>query len=293
MTTHPDETPYREVGIEKIHVPEGRRRLDESKVAALAESIAVLGLLQPVGLTSDHRLIYGLHRLEAHRRLGRGKIPSLFHSLDELHQRLAEIDENIQRSNLTVLDTCRALARRKDIYEALHPESQPVTKRGGPGRGKKTSDKMSPVSFGKDTAAKIGKHRRTVERMVKLGNELDDEAAKLLADTPFADKPGVLAKLARLPGDAQRHAAEKLAQGQARTLAAATGVTTSAPTVQDDAKRGLSGLKAVVAALKSCGVYAQHEGTMLAVKRVLEKHAHGLDAEDTSEADEEEFLCRG
>lgn len=76
-------------------------------------------------------------------------------------------------------------------------------------------------------------------------------------------------------------------------MAAATGVTTSAPTVEEDAKRGLSGLKAVVAALKSCGVYAQHEGAMLAVKRVLEEHAQSLDAEDTSETDEEEFVCRG
>ena len=181
----------------------------------------------------------------------------------------------------------------KGIYQALHPETQPVTIRGGPGRGKKTSDKTSPVSFAKDTAAKIRKHHRTVERLVKLGRELDDEAAKLLADTPFANKSGVLTKLTRLPGDAQRRAAEKLAQGQVRTVAAATAGTTSVPTAQDDVKRGLRGLQALVTALKSCGLYDEHEGAVLRIKRALEEHAQGLDEKATSEADEEEFVCRG
>ena len=59
----------------------------------------------------------------------------------------------------------------------------------GPDVGK-TSDKMSPVSFTKDTAAKVGKHHRTVQRMVEIGKGLDDQAAKLVADTPFAEEGG-------------------------------------------------------------------------------------------------------
>jgi len=69
-------------------------------------------------------------------------------------------------SQLTKLQEGQALKRRKEIYEALHPETKPVRERGGPGRGNKTNDKMSPVSFASDTAAKTGKSKRTVERAV-------------------------------------------------------------------------------------------------------------------------------
>lgn len=152
---------------------------------------------------------------------------------------------------------------------------------------------MSPVSFTKDTAAKTGRSRRTVERMVKLGKSLDDEAARLLANTPFADNSGVLTKLARLPGEAQRRAAEKLAGGQARTVEAATGASASAPTTPHDANRGLTGLRTVVAALKSCGIYNVHEGAVLTIKHALEHYTKDADAEDASEPDEETMTWTG
>ncbi len=285
---------YDEVPVAKIHVPEGRRPVDEARVLSLAESIDELGLLHPVGLTVDYRLIYGARRLAAYQLLGRTNIPALIHNLDELHRQIVEIDENIQRSALTVLETCKALARRKEIYETLHPGTQSVTKRGGPGRGrKKTSDKVSPVSFTEDTAVKLRKCRRTVERMVKLGESLDDEAAKLLEDTSVANKQSELSKLCRLPRDVQRQVAEKLAEGQAPSVAAATGTTASAPNIQNDAKRGLVGLTAVVAALKNCDIYDEHAGAVLSIKHALEHHAKGPDTEVTSKSDEEVSEWRG
>jgi ParB family chromosome partitioning protein len=273
------EAVYTPVPLEKITVPEGRRRVDETRVAALAASIADVELLQPVALTSDYRLIFGAHRLAAYRRLGRLVIPASIHDLDDLHLELAEIDENIQRSTLTALETSKALARRKEIYEALHPDTRPVTKRGGPGRGKKTSDKMSPVSFTEDTAAKVGKHHRTIQRMVEIGKGLDDEAAKLLADTPLANKQSELKQLSKLPSDIQRQVAEKLVGGQARTVAAA--ITTPAPATVAPApdpaanavQRGLKGLAAVVVALKACGIHDSHQSAVQAIKQALEQHA--------------------
>jgi hypothetical protein len=62
----------------------------------------------------------------------------------------------------------RALRRRKEIYEALHPETRSVRERGGPGRGNKTSENVALVSFTSDTSAKTGKSKRSVEMSVAL-----------------------------------------------------------------------------------------------------------------------------
>lgn len=293
------EAVYTPVALEKIIVPHGRRRVDAIKVAALAASIAEVGLLQPVALTSDYRLIFGAHRLAALSQLGRKEIPSLIHHLDELHLELAEIDENLQRHVLTVLETSRALARRKDIYEALHPGTQSVTKRGGPGRAKKTSDKMSPVSFAKDTAAKLGKHHRTVERMVEIGLGLTEEVANLLLETPIANKQCELKRLSKLRPDTQRQVAEKLVAKQASTVAAAMEALTpstvppaGARTVQA-AQRGLKGLRALVAALKECGSYVNHESALQTIKQTLERQAQAVNNDDASDSDEEDCEWRG
>jgi ParB family chromosome partitioning protein len=290
---------YTPVPLEKITVPEGRRRVDKTRVAALAASITEVGLLQPVALTGDYRLIFGAHRLAAYQQLKLRAIPASIHDLDGLHLELAEIDENIQRSALTALETCKALARRKEIYEALHPETRPVTKRGGPGRGKKTSDKMSPVSFTKDTAAKVGKHHRTVQRMVEIGDGLDDQAAKLLAATSVANQQNELKKLSKLPSDTQRQVAEKLVGGQACTVAtamAALGPTTADPAPDPAAQavqRGLKGLAAVVVALKACGVHDNHQSAVQAIQQALEQHAAVADNDSTSEPEEEVIEWRG
>jgi ParB family chromosome partitioning protein len=127
---------------------------------------------------------------------------------------LAEIDENIQRSDLTEAQEVKALARRKEIYESLHPETKHVTKRGGPGRGKKTTDKMAVVSFTDDTAAQTGKSPRQVRRDVAIGEAIPDDVADAIEDTPVADNKSQLEKLSKLPEDEQREVAEKLQSGE-------------------------------------------------------------------------------
>ena len=41
--------------------------------------------------------------------------------MDALHTELAEIDENVIRTGLSDLELSELLARRKKIYETLHP----------------------------------------------------------------------------------------------------------------------------------------------------------------------------
>lgn len=70
-----------EVPVDKVK-PGGfaLRDLDEAAVQGLAESIRASGLLQPIMVkpTRDgYELVFGLHRLEACRRLGWKRIPAL------------------------------------------------------------------------------------------------------------------------------------------------------------------------------------------------------------------------
>lgn len=212
--------------IQLIDIKVGPRR-DEPKPAsikALAESIVEIGLLHPIGVTENLRLIYGRTRMLAFQRLGRHTIPAIIHKMDDLHAELAEIDENIQRRVLNALQEAKALKRRKEIYEALHPE----TKKPGRGKNQHTpSDKMSLgteiPTFTDDTSTKTGKSRRTVERAVEIGENLTDAAAEKIADSPIAKNRGELKKLADLTPEKQVKAAEKIASGKAKTVDQATG----------------------------------------------------------------------
>lgn len=215
-----------DVSIASIEVPSSHRATNSGKVKVLAESIREIGLMQPIGLTEDKRLIFGRHRLEAFVYLGRTHIPAIIHKLDKLKAELAEIDENIYRHNLSAVQEAKALARRKVLYEAIHPETKPVTERGGPGRGKKTTEKISTVSFADDTASRTGKTSRTVRSAVELGNKISDAAAVQLHGTKLADNKSELKKLAELDEDTQFAVAKKIADGEAKTVDQATGKTT-------------------------------------------------------------------
>jgi len=204
---------YEEVRLADIVVPNNRRPISSATVNALMSSILEIGLQNPIGLTTDYRLIHGAHRLAAYRELQWDAIPAIIHDLDELHAELAEIDENIQRKQLTKAEECKALARRKQIYESLHPE----TKRGGDktAKSKKQNDKMS---FSSDTAAKTGKSKRSVERDAALGLALSDDVLEKIAATPVANNKSELKKLAKLDADMQQTVANMLAEGECSSV---------------------------------------------------------------------------
>ena len=115
------------VPLDKIIVAEGRRKIDKKKLESLTESIKELGLINPISVTSDYTLIAGYHRLEAFRTLGKDEIPVMILDLKDARAELAEIDENLIRNELSVLEQAECLKRRKEIYESIHPQ----TKKGG------------------------------------------------------------------------------------------------------------------------------------------------------------------
>jgi ParB family transcriptional regulator, chromosome partitioning protein len=134
--------------------------------------------------------------------LDRTEIDAMVVPFRGLQAELAEIDENLIRNELTELELSRSLARRKEIYEAIHVVSRPVheSKIAGPGRGHyKTSADSAPVSFAWDVAAKTGMARRTVLTKVQIGKNLTAAAADLVRGTSVEDNETSLLEIARLP----------------------------------------------------------------------------------------------
>lgn len=101
--TGASETPIREYrAIDSIVVAD-RHRSDLGDLSDLAASIKAIGMLNPVTITADGRLIAGQRRMEACRLLGWDVVPvrvagRLTEAVDLL---IAERDENVCRKEMT------------------------------------------------------------------------------------------------------------------------------------------------------------------------------------------------
>jgi ParB-like chromosome segregation protein Spo0J len=94
---------------------EGRFRKDFGDIPALANSIKTIGLLQPIGIDSGYRLVFGERRLRAFQHLGRENIPARFVNLESLLS--GEYAENEFRKDFTA-------SERVEIGKALEVELQ-------------------------------------------------------------------------------------------------------------------------------------------------------------------------
>ncbi len=206
------------IPIHEIKINPGRRETAPDSVRELADSIAEIGLLNPIIVDRGHTLIAGLHRLEAAKLLGWREIECVVSELEGLRAELAEIDENFVRSDLTPLEFGELLLRRKELYEALHPE----TKNGGDhssAESRTSKCRSAPVSsFAQDTAEKLGVGRWTVERQVQIVKRLTPETKDILrgAEAPVTRKEALA--LSRLAPGPQAEAAALLAAGEIQSV---------------------------------------------------------------------------
>lgn len=208
------------ININDIKINPGRREAALEDVQRLSESIAEVGMMNPITITSDHNLIAGLHRLEAAKRLGWTEIECTISDMDELHTELAEIDENVIRTGLSDLELSDLLARRKKIYETLHPATIARNLLGHASNYESSSDKLTGKEkpFSQDTAEKMGVSPRTVERHVQIGENLTPETKEILrgADTKITKQN--LTKLSRLEPEQQSEAAKRLTEGTIKSV---------------------------------------------------------------------------
>lgn len=207
------------ININKIKVGANRREALAEDVKALSKSIAEVGMMNPITVDANHNLVAGLHRLEAAKLLGWTEIECNVCKLDELHAELAEIDENVVRTGLSDLELSELLARRKKIYEALHPETIARNLPGHASNFESSSDKLTveAKTFSQDTAEKMGVSPRTVERHVQIAENLTPEAKEVLRNSERKVTKQNLTKLSRMEPEQQEAVAKQLAEGKIKS----------------------------------------------------------------------------
>ena len=197
------------IKISDIRINPGRRDVKQQNVDELARSIKAVGLMNPITVTQDNTLIAGLHRLEAAKLLGWTEIECTVSDAEGIQAELAEIDENFVRVGLSHRELGDLLLRRKELYEALNPETQ-QGKRNGQTVKNDNLTLLGAKPFSQDTAEKLGVSKRTVERLVQTAANLTPEAKKVIRDADDKISRDAALKISRLPPDQQEEAAAVL-----------------------------------------------------------------------------------
>lgn len=160
----------------EVYVPDGRfRPLNEKKVKEIAESISKLGQMQPILVDEMGNLIFGNHRLHACIELGIPVEAKVTKEKNPDILALMEIDENLNRKELSPIELEAHLAERKALYNKLYPDT---AKRGA----KSKTEGSGQKNFADDTAETIGKSAKSVNRMVNRGEKSSEELNKARED---------------------------------------------------------------------------------------------------------------
>ncbi len=120
-----------------------REHFDEESLAALAESIREVGVLQPVLVREQgdgYELIAGERRWRAARRVGLQTIPAIIRHADDAAVLQQSIVENVQREELNPLEEAAAYQQLIEDFSLTHD----------------------------DVANRVGKSRATVTNMLRL-----------------------------------------------------------------------------------------------------------------------------
>ncbi|SRR6266446_1584888 len=201
-----------QIAVDEIYVPGDRRALQPDKVADLAQSIKVLGLLSPVGVRwvrdevilpnaltvkGAYHLVYGLYRLTAARQLGWKEIPCqiLFSSTaavenpyslrmqgSDRHALMVEIAENLHRAELTALERSEHIAAWIKLIEE-DPQGSGEAEEASGDLDKKGSGR--PKGGRSAAARRIGiseADARRSERIAALPDKAKAEAKELGLD---------------------------------------------------------------------------------------------------------------
>lgn len=96
-----------------------RRNFDEVALAELAASIAEHGVVQPIVVaphSGGYRIVAGERRYKAALRAGLDRIPALVRTLSDQHRLELSLIENIQRADLTPIETATAYQKLRDQF---------------------------------------------------------------------------------------------------------------------------------------------------------------------------------
>jgi ParB family chromosome partitioning protein len=128
----------REIGVSVIspNPNQPRKSFDEDSLAELAASIKEHGIIQPLILTragtpGTYTLIAGERRLMAAKQVGLETVPAILRTTNEQERLELALIENVQRSDLSPLETAMAYHQLSEEFNLSHGE---IAKRVGKSR---------------------------------------------------------------------------------------------------------------------------------------------------------------
>lgn len=187
------------IPIDKITIPTRLREIDEGKVVQLAESISLVGLLNPIIINEDHILIAGNHRLQAHRLLEKDSIETKIISNDSVLCQLCEVDENLIRNDLNTIQMGEHIVKREELLTEMGLRAQS-------GDNQYKSQGAVTVS-GAFTSAKMAERSHISERSFRRNKQivqgLSESVRDRLRHTEYADSTSSLLALSNEPPDIQ------------------------------------------------------------------------------------------
>jgi ParB family chromosome partitioning protein len=102
-----------------------RQNFDQAQLEALAASIRVHGILQPMVVTQTgqrYELIAGERRLRAAKLAGLTEVPVIVRSFDEQQKLELALIENLQRAELNPMETATAYRKLIDQFNLTHEQ---------------------------------------------------------------------------------------------------------------------------------------------------------------------------
>ena len=179
-------TNLRRVKIDRIIRSTSARSLNSETIEWLKNSVNRSGLLHPITVRENgesYDLIAGGHRLEAVRQLDLVEVDCIVISASDLEAELASIDENLCRAELSGIEFDKHVARRKAIYEELHPETKHGAIGGGRMLSRQVGDPEKADRFSADTATATGKSERSIQRAAERGEKITGDVVELIRGT--------------------------------------------------------------------------------------------------------------
>jgi len=154
---------FNEINVSDISSGQ-RYREDYGDIHALAESIKTYGVIQPLAVrkaADGIQLIAGGRRLAAIKEAGIETVPvRIYEELTEEEYRSIELEENIQRKDLTWLEICQLQREIHELRIKVH------------GERKHSMDKDGWSMT--DTAELLGKDRTGINKDIQLANAVEE-----------------------------------------------------------------------------------------------------------------------
>jgi DNA modification methylase len=183
------------IPIHIIKVSEERARKTFDNIDKLAISIQEYGLIEPVVVDREHNLIAGERRLRACQLLEWKEIEVFYvEELDEWRKRAMELEENIQREDLTFAEECEAKLRLHELYQEKYGKTVERKKGGwgvdetaellGDSVGETTQDLALARAIRENPKLAEKETKSAAYKAMKAGDELElrKKIAQILAD---------------------------------------------------------------------------------------------------------------